>query len=72
MRLQDFALGGIDPVSKKPIRMSTDQVRAAVALLRKTLPDITNVEMSGPGGGAVVVEIVKFAGQPALPEARDP
>lgn len=35
------------------ITMSASQVTAAVALLKKRLPDLTATELSGPGGGPV-------------------
>jgi len=37
--------------------MSSTQVTAGIALLRKVLPDLSTVEMSGPGGGALVITI---------------
>ena len=33
--------------------MSSTQVTAGIALLRKVLPDMTNVEMTGEAGGAI-------------------
>lgn len=41
--------------------MSPSQVTAGLGLLRKVLPDLASVEHSGADGGALVVEIVKFA-----------
>jgi len=59
-RLQAFVFGENDPTSKKPVIMTRDQLNAATTLLSKTLPSLSNVEMSGEGGGPLVVEIVKF------------
>lgn len=42
-------------------KMSATQVTAGLGLLRKALPDLSNVEHSGPGGGALTVEIARFA-----------
>jgi hypothetical protein len=36
--------------------MSSTQVTAGIALLRKVLPDLSNVELSGPGGGPIQTE----------------
>lgn len=46
-RLTDHALGEVE--------LSSTQVRAIEILLRKTIPDLTNVEMSGPDGGPLVM-----------------
>ena len=59
-RLQAFVFGENDPTSKKPVIMTRDQLNAATTLLSKTLPSLSNVEMSGEGGGPLVVEIVRF------------
>lgn len=41
----------------KGTKMDKTQVTAAVALLKKTLPDLSNVDMqvSGAGGGPIVI-----------------
>ena len=46
-RLQGFALSELDAQSGKPIEMSASQVKAAVSLLKKTIPDLVNTELSG-------------------------
>ena len=33
--------------------MSVSQIRAAETLLRKTVPDLSSVQISGEGGGAI-------------------
>lgn len=53
-RLTDHALGKCE--------MTPTQVRAIEILLKKKLPDLQAVEMTGPDGGPVVVEIKRFAG----------
>jgi len=45
-RLQGFALNELDDQSNRPVEMSPAQVKAAVALLKKTIPDLQSVEMS--------------------------
>ena len=50
-RLIDFAEG------KPEVEMSPHQVTAAVALLRKCLPDLSNVEITGKDGEALKVVI---------------
>ena len=44
-RLQNHAL--------KDATMSDSQIKAALGLLKKSVPDLANVEVSGPGGGAI-------------------
>lgn len=47
-RLNGFALGENDPCyPDKPLVMSSDQVRAALGLLRKTIPDLAVTTISG-------------------------
>lgn len=53
-RLTKHALSS-DPV------MDASQVTAAVKLLNKVVPDLKAVEHTGPDGGPVVLEIVRFA-----------
>ncbi len=44
-RLEGFALSLPDVQTGKPIDMSPAQVKAAVALLKKTMPDLQSVEL---------------------------
>jgi hypothetical protein len=37
------------------VRMTSDQVRAALGLLRKTIPDLAVTSHTGPDGGPVLV-----------------
>jgi len=46
-RLQGFALSEIDVQSNKPVEMSPAQVKAALGLLKKTIPDLQSTELSG-------------------------
>jgi hypothetical protein len=52
-RLNAFALDEDDS-----IRMSSDQVRAALGLLKKTIPDLAVTSHTGPDGGAVTIEVI--------------
>lgn len=45
-RLQGFALNELDAQTDKPVEMSPAQVKAAVALLKKTIPDLQAIEMA--------------------------
>ena len=49
-RLNAFAL---DETSS--VRMSSDQVRAALGLLKKTIPDLAVTTHTGPDGGPVLI-----------------
>lgn len=46
-RLQDFVLGGNDPKTGKPIEVDGNRLKAIEILLRKALPDLSNVQVSG-------------------------
>lgn len=46
-RLQGFAFGQKDKQSRKPIAMTSDQVKAALGLLKKTLPDLATLTHQG-------------------------
>ena len=54
-RLQGFALG------EREVEMSPHQVRAAIALLKKTVPDLQSMEFAGAGGGPPVIKIVRYS-----------
>lgn len=41
--------------------MTATQIRAAEVLLRKCLPDLQAVEITGAGGQALTVQIIRFA-----------
>jgi hypothetical protein len=44
-RLEDHALNGLE--------LSATQIKAIEVLIRKTLPDLSSVEMSGEDGGPI-------------------
>lgn len=58
-RLNAFALGHKDPAGGNgnnpdaPCQMSEAQIRAALGLLRKTIPDLAVTQHTGEGGGPV-------------------
>lgn len=53
--LQNHALGDLE-------ELSPSRLKAIEILLRKTLPDLSQVEAehSGPEGGPIIVEVVKY------------
>lgn len=53
-RLQGFALEENDPQTKKPVKMTRDQITAAIALIRKVMPDVT--EVKGDIGGEITIK----------------
>jgi hypothetical protein len=59
-RLNSFALGLPDPQTRRPVEMSTDQIRAALGLLRKTLPDLSSTQLNGndSDGNPVVLHLL--------------
>jgi hypothetical protein len=55
-RLNTFALGQNDPCyPDRKLEMSSDQVRAALGLLKKTIPDLAVTQHTGPDGGPVMI-----------------
>lgn len=48
-RLNQFVMGKIE--------LSPHQVSAALGLIKKTMPDLANIELTGPGGGAIPIVI---------------
>jgi hypothetical protein len=70
-RLQDFALAAKNARGDKPVTMSAEQVRAAIALLKKTIPDLAATEHTGTVDGTLtVVRRVMGPGAVALPRAH--
>lgn len=51
-RLTDHALGKVE--------LSTSQVRAIEVLIKKTVPDLSSVALTGEDGGAFTVVVRKF------------
>ena len=66
-RLQGFALSEPDPTSGKPIAMSRDQITATIALLKKTLPDLTSTTVTGEDGGPVQTSLTISFVRPPVP-----
>ena len=60
-RLQLFIF--VDPDNPKPgdIRLTRTQVHTALALLKKVLPDLASVEMSGNPDKPLMVQVVRFS-----------
>lgn len=69
-RLNLFALGQPDPCSihGKPVEMTDTQVRAALGLLRKTLPDLAVTELRGDPDRPLAIS---FEWAPATPVASE-
>jgi hypothetical protein len=65
-RLNFFALGLPEPTTGRPPEMSDAQIRAALGLLRKTLPDLAVTELRGDEDHPIAIE---FTWAPALPVA---
>lgn len=52
-RLNSFALD-----EENSIRMSADQVRAALGILRKTIPDLAVTAHTGGDGGPLTIQVI--------------
>lgn len=46
-RLQDFVLDGVDPKTGAPVEVDSGRLKAIEILLRKSLPDLSAVTVSG-------------------------
>lgn len=57
-RLQGFALSEDDPQTNKPVVMSSDQVKSAIALLKKTIPDLAVVQHQGDADNPIRTSIM--------------
>ena len=57
-RLEILALGEDDPLTGSPLVLEPDRLRAIDMLLKKALPDLSNVsvEITGKDGGPVQIE----------------
>jgi hypothetical protein len=56
-RLNGYALGELDPTSEKPIEISTGQLKAIEILLRKSLPDLSAVQIAGDDESPLKLEV---------------
>ena len=54
-RLNNFALEQPDPTTGRQFVMTDTQVRAALGLLKKTIPDLAVTSHTGPDGGPVLI-----------------
>jgi len=63
-RLNSFALD-----ESESIRMTSDQVRAALGLLKKTIPDLAVTQHTGPDGGPVLIVTGVERGATETPES---
>ena len=45
-RLEAYALGEVDPVSQQPVKMEQGQVKAALGLLAKVMPDLSAADIT--------------------------
>lgn len=65
-RLADFAEGKNNQGRGKdtPIKMSREQIRAAEVYIKRYLPELRAVELTGPEGGPVQASVkVEFVGK---------
>lgn len=58
-RLQTFALD--DPDQPTAMRMTRTQAMVALSLLRKVMPDMQSVELSGNADQPITVQVLRFA-----------
>ena len=65
-RLNSFALD-----TTESVQMSSDQVRAALGLLKKTIPDLAVTSHTGPDGGRVMIQVITGVPDPE-PEPETP
>ena len=57
-RLQGFALGdGVDPKTKEPVILDSNGLRAIEILLRKSLPDLSSVDINANIDGTITINI---------------
>jgi hypothetical protein len=56
-RLNGYALGENDPTSGQPIEITQGQLKAMEILLRKSLPDLAAVQISGDPEAPMKLEI---------------
>lgn len=86
-RLNSFALELPDPATGRHFVMSDTQVRAALGLLRKTLPDLSSTQLNGGDGDGnplllhmlaaqlvsqeIIARQAELANMPAQPQTID-
>jgi hypothetical protein len=70
-RLQTFCLSDPDnPDACAGTRMTRTQVHVALALLKKILPDLASIEVSGNPDKPLMVQVVRFSDGEQLSEPR--
>ena len=52
--------------------MTRTQVHVALALLRKVLPDVASIELSGANGQAIAIEVIRFSDAQIIDIAPQP
>lgn len=57
-RLQDFALDGVDPKTQKPMEIDPARLKAIEILLRKSLPDLSAVTISGDAENPLAINVI--------------
>lgn len=69
-RLQRFALS--DPDAPTSPRMTRTQAMVALALLRKVLPDMQAIEITGNSDQPIQVQVIRFSEGPVIDLEPDP
>lgn len=70
-RLQRFVLHDPDEPFPPGVRMTRPQIHVALALLKKILPDLASVEVSGNPEKPLVVQVVRFSDDEEISQPRD-
>ena len=72
-RLNFFALGQVDPsCPHKTVEMTDGQIRAALGLLRKTIPDLAVTAHTGGDGGPLTIQVITGVPRAANNTDSDP
>ena len=58
-RLQGFVLGEKDPKTGDAVEIDPNRLRAIEILLRKSLPDLSNVTLTGNPNAPVMVSLIE-------------
>lgn len=69
-RLENFVKHDPDVAFPPGVNMTRVQVHAALALLRKVLPDLASVEVSGNPEKPLMVQVVRFSDGEQVSEPR--
>ena len=71
-RLNYFALGLPEPITGRPPEMTDTQVRAALGLLRETLPDLAVTQLAGADGNNLIIDFRWADAAPPAPAHEPP